>query len=219
MKVRAFFLVLIFSILPKVAGDGFAWAAEQYPGFRPVRDLAAFNAAFKQTSLKVQTISSDFTQEKNMLAITEKIISTGKFWFKRTDKVRLDYTTPFVYRMIINGDKIYIRDNQQESRIHVKANRLFKQINQIIVDCIQGSILENKDFTIRVFENDKQYLMEMTPVSKQLAEFFSTIILIVDRQDYSVASVRLNEAMGDYTIISFTNKNINVELSDEVFAF
>ncbi|HYF67496.1 MAG TPA: outer membrane lipoprotein carrier protein LolA [Ohtaekwangia sp.] len=191
----------------------------QYPGFMPVRDTETFAKKFKEASLKVQTITSDFKQEKNLAAITEKITSNGKFWFKRNNKVRLDYTSPFLYKLIINEDRIYIQDDQGENRINVKSNRLFQQINRIIVDCIQGSILESRDFETHVFESDKQYLLEMKPVSKQLSELFSSIVLIVNRNDYSVEILKLNEAMGDNTVMFFTNKNINAAVSDNVFAF
>lgn len=191
----------------------------QHPGFKPVQDPATFAKKFKEASLKVQTITSDFKQEKNLAAITEKITSNGKFWFKRNNKVRLDYTSPFLYKLIINEDKIYIQDDQRENRINVKSNKLFQQINRIIVDCIQGSILESKDFKTLVFESDKQYLLEMKPASKQLGELFSSIVLIVNRNDYSVEVLKLNEAMGDNTVMFFTNKNINAPVPDNVFAF
>lgn len=196
----------------------FSWQS-QHPGFKPVQDLEAFAKKFKEASLKVQTINSDFKQEKNLAAITEKITSSGKFWFKRNNKVRLDYTSPFLYKLIINEDKIYIQDDQRENRINVKSNKLFQQINRIIVDCIQGSILESKDFKTFVFESDKQFLLEMKPASKQLGELFSSIVLIVNRNDYSVEVLKLNEAMGDNTVMFFTNKNINAPVPDNVFAF
>ena len=90
----------------------------QHPGFKPVQDPATFAKKFKEASLKVQTITSDFKQEKNLAAITEKITSNGKFWFKRNNKVRLDYTSPFLYKLIINEDKIYIQDDQREKDLN-----------------------------------------------------------------------------------------------------
>lgn len=193
-----------------------AWA--QYPGYKPVSDLPVFKKTFAVQSAKVASIKSDFTQEKILTALTEKITSTGKFWFKRNNRVRIEYLKPFTYLMIMNGDKLLVRDNDKENTINVKSNKLFQQVNRIMIDCVQGTILDSKDFTTKVFENDKLYLLEMTPSSKTLREFFQTIMLRVEKKDYSVQSIEMNEPAGDKTIISFTNKKLNEAVADTIFA-
>jgi outer membrane lipoprotein-sorting protein len=196
-----------------------AWASDDYPGFHPISNITQFKIQFKDASAKILTVKSDFSQEKTLLALTEKISSHGKFWFKRTNKVRLDYTEPFIYRMIINGDKVLVKDAQKENRINVRANKLFQQINKIMLDCMQGTILDSRDFTTRVFENENGYLLELTPVAKTLKDFFQNIVLIVEKKDYSVRSMELNEPSGDKTLMIFTNKSINAPLQDEIFNF
>jgi outer membrane lipoprotein-sorting protein len=189
------------------------------PGYKPIADPAGFKTKFKETSAKINSVHSDFTQEKSLAALTEQITSQGELWFKRENKVRMDYTRPFVYRMIINGDKMLIRDDQKENRINVKSNKLFQQIDKIMVDCIQGSILESKDFTNQVFENENSYLLQLTPVQKNFKAFFQTIILIADKNDSSVKSIALIEPSGDKTVIVLKNKIVNSQLKDEIFAF
>ena len=120
--------------------------------------------------------------------------------------------------MVMNGDKMLVRDNEKENKINVKSNKLFQQVNRIMIDCVQGTILDSKDFTTKVFENDKTYLLEMTPTSKSLREFFETIVLTVEKSDYSVKSIEMNEPAGDKTTISFKNKKINETVPDAVFA-
>jgi outer membrane lipoprotein-sorting protein len=193
-------------------------SAAQYAGYKPVADLAAFKKKFASESARVTTITSDFTQEKTLSALTEKITSTGKFWFKRNNRVRIEYVKPFSYLMIMNADKIHVRDNQKENTINVKSNKVFQQVNRIMIDCVQGTILESKDFSTKVFENEKVYLLEMTPSSKNLRDFFQTILLKVDKSDYSVNTIEMNEPGGDQTIISFQNKKLNEQVEDAVFA-
>lgn len=190
----------------------------QHPGYNPISNLNDFKKEFAVQSAKINSITSGFKQEKILTALTEKITSTGNFKFKRNNKVRIEYTKPFSYLMIMNGDKMMVKDQQKETQINVKSNKLFQQINRIMVDCIQGTILESKDFTTCVFENDKTYLLEMTPVTKGLKDFFKTIILTVERSDYSVRAIEMNEPSGDQTIITFTDKKLNGQVPDEVFA-
>src|SRR5687767_14676513 len=193
-------------------------ASGQYSGYKPITDLTGFKKKFAIESAKVMSITSDFTQDKTLTALTEKITSSGKFWFKRSNRVRIEYLKPFTYLMIMNGDKMFVRDNEKENTINIKSNKLFQQVNRIMIDCVQGTILDSKDFTTKVFEDDDVFLLEMTPVSKALREFFQTILLQVDKHDYSVKSIEMNEPAGDKTIISFKNKKVNEQLADTVFA-
>jgi outer membrane lipoprotein-sorting protein len=193
-------------------------ASAQYAGFKPVDDLASFKKQFSVEAKKISSIKSNFVQEKNLALLEEKISSEGKFTFKRDNKVRIEYTKPFQYLMIMNGDQMLVRDNQRESKVNVKSNKLFQQVNKIMVDCVQGTMLDNKDFTFKVFQNDKNYLLEMTPVGKTLKEFFQTIIIYVEKKDYSVFSIDMREPSGDNTMIKFLQKELNASIPDNVFA-
>jgi outer membrane lipoprotein-sorting protein len=190
----------------------------QYSGYLEVKDMPAFRKKFAAGSAALQSMECNFVQEKVLMALTEKITSTGKFWFKRSNKVRIEYVRPFQYLLVMQGDKIFIRDHGQEQRIQVKSNRLFQQVNRIMIDCVQGTILESKDFTTRVFEDDGTYLLEMTPTGKTLQEFFQTVVLVVDKKDYAAHSIAMNEPTGDTTVITFKDKNLNTPIADGVFA-
>jgi outer membrane lipoprotein-sorting protein len=190
----------------------------QPKGFKPVSNMDAFRTSFNTAAQQMRSIKSDFTQEKNLSLLSEKIVSKGKFWFKRENMVRMEYQQPFQYLMIMNGNNVYIKDGQQENRISVKSNKLFQKINKITVDCINGSILNNKDFGVSAFENAQQYLLEMTPVAKGLSEFFAKIQVTIDRKDYSVTRINMMEAGGDNTVISFTQKELNTTINDAVFS-
>lgn len=205
------FLILFFACL------AVSYCEAQYPGYSPVKDLTAFKRDFQENSTRIKTISSNFSQEKVLTSLTEKITSYGKFQFKRDNRVRLEYTKPFAYLMIMNGDNMLVRDDKKENRMDMKSNKLFQQINRILMDCIQGNIMNSKDFTSRVFEGEKTFLLEMTPASKALKGFFQNIVLKIDKTDYSLVSMQMNEPGGDLTSLIFTDKKINVDISDETF--
>jgi outer membrane lipoprotein-sorting protein len=194
-------------------------AFAQYNGYKPVADVVAFKKELSAQSSKINTIASNFAQEKILTALTEKITSTGNFKFKRSNKVRLQYTKPFTYLMIMNGDKMKVKDDQKETQVNVRSNKLFQQINRIMIDCIQGTILDSKDFAVHIFQNDNGYLLELTPTTKTLKDFFANIVLKIEKVDYSVRSIEMNEPLGDQTIMTFTDKKLNVPIEDEVFAF
>jgi len=189
----------------------------QYPGYSPVADLAKFKTDFSAATQKTSSIKSDFVQEKNLSMLSEKITSKGKFWFKKESRVRMEYNQPFQYLMILNKDKVFVKDGLKENKVSTKSNKLFQQINKIMIDCMQGTTLDNADFKTRVFENKNAAMVELTPVTKGLKELFKTINVIVDKKDFSVVSIEMKELSGDNTIIRFTNKELNASIADALF--
>ena len=189
----------------------------QYAGFIPVADLVKFKTAFAAATQKTVSIKADFTQDKNLAMLSEKISSKGNFWYKKDSRVRMEYNQPFKYLMILNKDKVFVKDGQKESKVSTKSNKMFQQINKIMIDCMQGSMLANTDFKTRVFENKNNALVELTPVTKGMKALFKSIIVVVDKKDFSVTSIEMQELSGDNTILRFTNKELNAAIPDTLF--
>lgn len=189
----------------------------QHAGYTTVPDITSFQQQFAAASQKVNSIKSDFTQVKNLSMLSEKITSKGKFWFKKENMVRMEYVQPFQYLMILNKNDIYIKDGQKENKISTKSNKLFQQINQIMVDCVKGTAFSNKDFTVKAFQNSTGYLIEMSPINKTLKDMFKNINVVVDKKQYSVTSIEMVETSGDNTLITFANKELNTDVPDALF--
>ncbi|MBS1747007.1 MAG: outer membrane lipoprotein carrier protein LolA [Bacteroidetes bacterium] len=204
-------LVSLFSVFI------FCSVQAQYAGYSAVKDINSFRQQFATASQKLNSLQSDFTQEKDLSMLSEKIISKGKFWFKKENKVRMEYNHPFSYLMIMNGSNIYIKDGQKENRVSTSSNKLFQQINNIVVDCVRGTAFSNKDFKFNVFENTSNFLIELTPVVKNLQSIFKNINVIIDKKDFTVAGIKMIEPSGDYTNINFINKILNPNLADALF--
>ena len=130
----------------------------------------------------------------------------------------MEYNQPFQYLMILKKNDIYIKDGQKENKISTKSNKLFQQINQIMVDCVKGTAFSNKDFTVKVFQNSTGYLIEMSPINKTLKDMFKNINVVVDKKQYSVNSIEMLETGGDNTLITFVNKELNSNVPDALFA-
>jgi outer membrane lipoprotein-sorting protein len=190
----------------------------QPPGYTPVKDIAKFKTQFAAIAKKTETIKCDFTQEKNLSMLSEKIVSKGKFWFKKENLLRMEYNTPYSYLMILNKDNIYIKDGQKVNTVSTKSNRLFQQINKIIIDCVQGTVFDSPDFTAKIFENKSNYAVALSPKGKGLKEFFKTITVTIDKNDYSVTTIEMDENSDDTTIMHFTNREYNAPVPDALFA-
>jgi len=186
--------------------------------YKAIEDISLFKSNLAEMSRKTNTIKSDFIQEKNLSFLSEKIISKGLFYFKKENKIRWQYTEPFDYLIIINENKIFIKDEDKESKYDMGSNKIFNEINNIITGCVQGEILNNdKDYKIEYYENDNFYYVKLIPYSEKMKEFLSNIDIYFDKKDFSVSILEMIELSSDYTKIEFINKRLNEEIPDAKF--
>jgi len=205
------YLLIILNIFSLIA------FAQPSKSFNEVKDITSFKTKFAEASKAVNSIKCDFTQEKNLSVLSEKIKSKGVFMFKKQNMARMEYTSPFKYLLIINGDKVFIKDEQKSNSFSSKSNKMFENINKIMIDCVQGTALDNKNFSSAVYESNTQYLLELTPKIKAFKDFFKKINIYIDKKDYSVNKLDMIETSGDNTVLNFLNKQFNTSVTDANF--
>ena len=209
MKKLLYILLLIIC--------SFSISAQVPVGYKPLKDTTAFKQKMEAQSKLITTLESDFTQEKYLSVMSEKIISKGHFHFKKVNMLRWEYNDPYKYLIAINKDKMYIKDNGKVSKYDINSNKMFKSINEMMVNTVQGNLLKNKDYKAKFYENEKFYLLELSPLQKGAKDFLKVIQLYINKVDYAVDKVKMIEPSDDYTSIDFSNRKTNQPIADEKF--
>src|ERR1700681_1733959 len=111
----------------------FKYSAGQYPGYTLLNHPETFKKSFAEATAATESIQSGFIQEKTLTMLSEKIRSTGKFWYRKKNKLRMEYTQPYPYLMILNAGKIFIKEGQKENKISANSNKVFQQVNRILI--------------------------------------------------------------------------------------
>jgi len=180
--------------------------------------VEALKIRIKETARNTQSISSDFTQEKEMSMIREKIVSKGKFYFKKEKMLRWEYIQPFSYLIIIRNDQISIRDENKVNQFSVQSNKVFQEINRVILGSIRGTLVgDGQNFRAAFTEDPAHWIVRLKTLSPRLKESLSEIVIWFDRKDCSVSRLDMYEPGGDCTRITFTEKKLNPPLADEKF--
>jgi len=188
--------------------------------FKPMDDIEAFKSKLAAMSASTNTIVSDFVQEKNLSVLSEKIISKGRFCFKKQNNIRWEYTEPYKYLIIIANNQLYTRDDKSRKQYDLQSNKMFQEMNRFISGCIQGDILNNdKDYAITYYENSKQYFVRLTPLAEKMKQMLNEVQIFFDKTDLTVAGMKMVESGEDYTRIDFMNKKLNTEIPLEKFSF
>lgn len=216
MFQRSFLKIL--SLLFLVFNCSIASSYAQAPkGFSEVANTSVLQSSLGTAAKNTQTISSDFNQVKHMKMMNDKVSSKGKFYFKKEDKIRIEYTSPFQYLLVMSGGQIMVRDENKTNKINTRNSKTMQSVNKVMMDCMRGTVFGNKDFSVKAFESKTQYMMQLTPVNSGMKSLFARIDVYIDKSDNSVSKLVMNENGGDYTDMAFTNKKINTPLSDALF--
>ena len=189
----------------------------QPAGYSVLKDTASLKKLLIKEAIETKTIQSDFVQEKNISALSEKITTKGKFYFTKDNMLRWEYLDPFKYLIILNKDKVLVRDENKETKYDLQSNKMFKEINSMMLNSVQGKILSSKEFTYSFYHSDKYYLLELSPQAKAINKYMKNIHLYFDKTTNGVYKIELFENTGDHTKITFVNRQENVEIPNEKF--
>jgi len=171
----------------------------------------------QQAARTTLTITSEFTQEKEMSILNDKIISSGAFYFKKERSLRWEYIHPFSYIITIRGDLISISNEGEVKSFNTQSNRVFAEVNNIIIGSVNGTLLDDNSFSAGYSQNRDHYIVTLTPLSPSLKENLEKIIIFFDKANFTVNQLEMVEPAGDFTRITFSKKQLNQPIPDEVF--
>jgi outer membrane lipoprotein-sorting protein len=213
MSFRKLWVLQIMLVL--LTGTGNIWA--QKAGFTALSNTSALEQAMAKRAEQTQSISSDFAQVKHMKMLNDKVQTKGKFYYKKNDKVRIEYLSPFQYLLVMNGSMISVKENGKVSKINTRNSMTMQAVNKIMMDCMRGTVFTNKDFSVKASASNTQYLLAMTPVSSTVKGLFKQIDVYINKADHQVVKLVMSENGGDYTEMSFANRVLNASIADALF--
>jgi outer membrane lipoprotein-sorting protein len=186
----------------------------------PLKDIESFKVKLAKMAESTSTISCDFIQEKYLVILSQKIVSKGRFYFKKENNIRWEYTSPYKYLIIISNNQLYTADDKSRNQYDLKSNKMLQEMNGFISGCVQGDILKNdKDYEIEYFENSKLYFVKLIPRSEKMRQMLNEVQIWFDRNDLTVSGLKMVESGEDYTKIGFVNKQLNIDIPLEKFSF
>jgi outer membrane lipoprotein-sorting protein len=190
------------------------------PGFSPATEAQQKEIIQKITeaSEQTKTLRCDFVQKKTISILAEEMIAEGRMFFKQKEKLKWEYTKPYQYEFVMNGDKVMINSENKKTVIEVNSSSVFREISKIIVASINGSgIFDKTKFTFQFKVGAKENIVMLTPKQKELKQMFNGMKMFFNKVDYTVNAIEIEEFNGDKTLIEMKNKVINKELKDEIF--
>ena len=175
--------------------------------------LKAIEAAQAET----RTVRARFTQTKHLSLLDEPLVSTGRFVFKRPDRMRLEIESPRAATILINGRQISLpgiseRDQQQLSMTPMAA--MFTELGAMF----GGSTAAfGRNFQVAATPVEGAVEVTLTPTLPAWQRLFRTIQLRFAGPDLVISAMRLDDALGDRLDIVMSDVQRNQDVPDSMF--
>ena len=201
--------IILFGLL-------FSIASAQEDKFNPITDSSNIILKLDTYAKSLQSIKSDFVQVKHISVLEEDLTSIGEFLFLKPSNVKWVYSDPIEYKISIINGKFSVNNDGKISEFDINSNKIFGEINNMIVSMVNGTILTNKMFEVNLFQSTSLYRAELKPTNKEFKRFISEMHIYFDKKDMMVSKIKMFETSNDYTIIKFSNREINsgIEILD-----
>lgn len=184
---------------------------------KPVPDPASLSKMINKAAMQTHSIQSDFTQLKELSFLEDKVISSGKFYFRKEKMLRWEYVKPYRYVIILDNDRIKIVDEGKSSSYDAGSDRIFTGISGVMTGIINGTLLSDNQFSASYYETAQNYLAILVPLGAMMKDYLAKIEIMINKKDYTVDGLKMIELSGDYTLITFQNKELNAEIPADIF--
>lgn len=172
-----------------------------------------------RTAAGIRTMECDFTQVKTLQFLDDKITSEGRMTFGGNGKLRWEYTSPYRYTFILNGDKAYMGSGKDRQTVDMSQSRLMQGIARMMTNSVTGSGLDSSgDFDCTMYVDGEEWIADMMPRSKDVKRIFKKVRLHFNSRQQTVTMVEMTEPTGDTTEIKLRNVKTNGRIDDKAFA-
>ena len=163
-------------------------------------------------------MTCEFTQTKTMKLLSKEMQSKGVMYFKKPNKLRWQYTSPYDYTFIMNGDKVQIKSVKSTQNIDVQGNKIFRQITSIILNSVTGGCLRSSaDFNVELYKQGDTHFAKLYPKKKELKQLYQYLEIWFDPALTMVNSVKMVEKTGDVTVVKLLNTKFGVKIDEKQF--
>lgn len=167
----------------------------------------------------MKSMNCSFTQTKYLSMLSDKMVSSGKMYYKQPNKLRWEYTSPYNYLFVFNNTKVYVGNKSKKDVIDTNTNKVFKEIARIMMNTVTGKALSNKtDFSISITEDKSFWNVTLVPRKKEMKQMFSKIELIFNKSNTMISEINIYEKNNDRTNIKLSNIVKNGSVNESLFA-
>ncbi len=179
--------------------------------------LQVIEAAQRDT----RTITADFVQVKHISLLDEPLTSTGRFVFKRPDRIRLQIDKPQPALIVINGHDVQmpnLPERERKALAMAPVATMFQQLGAIFTGNTQALQEGFEVSAAAVAGADPPAIaVDLQPRLAAWQQMFRTIHIRFAGAHWMAQEIRLENGLGDRLEISLRNVQRNTDVPDAIF--
>ncbi len=211
MKKKTILLVLFVLLGVSV------WAQNE----KPLTEIESQKvvAELTEAAASMQTLQCGFVQEKTSSMLAEPSIAKGTMHYSAPDRMRWEYTEPYAFALVANGEKITKVTDGTAEMLDGKSSRMYQGMVGLIMGSASGKkLFDTSVFDVMMFDDDTFWRAEMTPKRRDMKRMFSQLVFRFDKKTNGISRVEFKDASGDLTSIRFEDIKLNEAIGEKVFA-
>ena len=184
-------------------------------------DIETVLVELKAKMSKIDTIQTEFIQEKELSIFNEKVVLEGMLFIQKPSRLAWHVYRPIRYSTIIDEDTIRQWDEETASikKITMKNNPMFgAALEQMRVWVLGNYLGLLDDYKIEVSAREPLVLefipLETTPARKVIKKI---VINFMEDQSY-IHQIYIEEKNGDNTRFTFNNTKLNYRILPKAWA-
>jgi outer membrane lipoprotein carrier protein len=210
MKKKTIFL-LLFALLTTTT-----WAQSEKP--LTEAESQSVISALTQAAASMQTLQCGFVQEKTSSMLAEPSIAKGTMHYAAPDRMRWEYTEPYAFALVVNGEKITKMTDGKAEMLDGKSSRMYQGMVGLIMGSASGKkLFDTSVFDVVMFDDDTFWRAEMTPKRRDMKRMFSQLVFRFDKKTNGISRVEFKDASGDVTSIRFEDIKLNEAIDENCF--
>ena len=210
MKKKAVFILLLALLSTSV------WAQNEKP--LTEAESQKVISALTQAASSMQTLQCRFVQEKTSSMLAEPSIAKGTMHYASPDRMRWEYTEPYAFALVVNGEQITKVTDGKAETLDGKSSRMYQGMVSLIMGSASGKkLFDASVFDVALYDDNEFWRAEMTPKRRDMKRMFSQLVFRFDKKTNGISRVEFKDAGGDVTSIRFEDMKLNEVMDDNVF--
>lgn len=165
-----------------------------------------------------QSLRARFTQTKHMSLLNQPLVATGRFAYKRPDKVLWEIEQPEKATVIIADGKLHVpgmTDSDREALAAMPVASAMSHIGALFAGDV-AALRETFDITAQ--QGDAGIAVQLAPRAAATQGMFNRIDLTFGGPALALRMIRLENKLGDRVEVDVHEVTVNPSLPDELFA-
>ncbi len=174
----------------------------------------------KELSKDTYAIIATVNQEKQLVMLKEKIYVDGTVIMKKPNMFRWEMVRPGKSITVIDGEEmtVYYPESKEAQMYSLSDNMTARNTMKFFSTTMWGSITEmEKRFTVKIFRKEGEIVLKLTPLSKMVGKYLSSIIIYYDGDTGLPHGFEMTTPKSDKTVTRLSNIKINPEIKPDVF--